>query len=103
MSSCKKRQSQLATETGKKQCGYFLLAIYPRYGKDYWLFIEMNEKATLRDLDMFLRDIWLECCGHLSAFNIEGVSYELDLDDDDFWRSLLRVWITVYVKCCARA
>lgn len=85
LSSCKKRQSQLVTETGKKQCGYFLLAIYPRYGKDYWLFIEMNEKATLRDLDTFLRDIWLECCGHLSAFNIEGVSYEFDLEDDDFW------------------
>lgn len=26
--------------------------------------------APLRKLDHFLRHIWLECCGHLSAFDI---------------------------------
>lgn len=26
----------------------------------------------LDDLDQFIRDIWVECCGHLSAFYIEG-------------------------------
>jgi hypothetical protein len=25
----------------------------------------------LEDLDEFLRDIWLECCGHLSAFSYQ--------------------------------
>lgn len=34
----------------------------------YWLFVEMRSDATLRTLDAFLRDIWVECCGHLSAF-----------------------------------
>lgn len=85
LSSCKKRQNQLVTETGKKRCGYFLLPIYPRYSKDYWLFVEVNENVTLLELDTFLRDIWLECCGHLSAFDIEGICYELDLEEDDFW------------------
>lgn len=85
LSSCKKRQTQLTTEAGKKRCGYFLLAIYPRYNKDYWLFIEANENTTLLQLDSFLRDIWLECCGHLSAFDIDGVCYELDSENDDFW------------------
>jgi len=29
-------------------------------------------------LDHFLRDTWLECCGHLSAFTIGGVRYSVD-------------------------
>lgn len=85
LSSCKERQISLAAQNGKKQCGYFELAIYPAYGRDYWLFIEIKETATLRDLDIFLRDIWLECCGHLSAFNIGGISYEEEPDEDSFW------------------
>ncbi|UBV44084.1 plasmid pRiA4b ORF-3 family protein (plasmid) [Deinococcus taeanensis] len=36
----------------------------------YWLDVEMLPGATLDDLDRFLRDIWLECCGHLSSFTI---------------------------------
>lgn len=82
---CKARWEALAAETGKKRCGYFELAIYPKYNRDYWLFIEIRETATLKDLDTFLRDIWLECCGHLSAFDIDGVSYEVMPDEDFFW------------------
>ena len=85
LSTCKERQNQLANENGKKQCGYFELAIYPIYGKDYWLFIEIKETATLRDIDTFLRDIWLECCGHMSAFEIDGVSYEIQPVTDLYW------------------
>jgi predicted RNA-binding Zn-ribbon protein involved in translation (DUF1610 family) len=44
----------------------------------FWLHLEVPADATLRDLDQFLRDIWLECCGHLSAFTIENTQYELD-------------------------
>jgi len=41
----------------------------------YWMHLELPANATLEDLDSFLRDIWLECCGHLSAFRIEGKEY----------------------------
>jgi hypothetical protein len=34
----------------------------------YWLYIETRSDATLRQLDQFLRRVWLECCGHMSAF-----------------------------------
>lgn len=85
LSTCGKRKEKLAAETGKKQCGYFELAIFPRYNREYWLFIEVRETATLKDIDTFLRDIWLECCGHLSAFNIDGVSYEIAPVEDSFW------------------
>lgn len=33
---------------------------------------------------MFIRDIWVECCGHLSAFTIHGEQYESNPDTDPF-------------------
>ena len=40
-----------------------------RWGKKpYFLSLWINGETTLKQLDKFLRDIWLECCGHLSAF-----------------------------------
>lgn len=44
--------------------------------------IEIPAQATLRHLDQFLRDIWLECCGHLSVFNIEGQRYDVHPIED---------------------
>ncbi len=41
----------------------------------YWMFIALPKDASLGQLDQFLRDIWLECCGHLSEFTIGGRSY----------------------------
>lgn len=32
------------------------------------LHILVREDATLRDLDRFFRDVWMECCGHMSLF-----------------------------------
>ena len=43
----------------------------------YWLDLEIRGEAKLKALDEFLRRIWLECCGHLSAFRINGVTYEV--------------------------
>ena len=39
---------------------------------DYWLDLEVRGSATLKQLDRYLRAIWLECCGHLSQFSIGG-------------------------------
>lgn len=76
LSECKEREARLDAENGKRQCGYFELVIHPKYSKDYWLIVEVRETAELMDVDSFLRDIWLECCGHLSAFEIYGTRYE---------------------------
>src|SRR5438045_3051287 len=48
----------------------------------YWLHLEAGPTATLEDLDLYLRRIWLECCGHLSAFQINGVRYAAVPDDE---------------------
>jgi hypothetical protein len=42
---------------------------------EYWLHLEVSTQTTLEKLDSFLRDIWLECCGHLSAFRIGPTAY----------------------------
>ncbi len=38
----------------------------------YFLQLLMDGNAPLKKLDDFLRDIWLECCGHMSEFSIGG-------------------------------
>ena len=34
--------------------------------------------ASLRDLDRLLRDTWLECCGHMSAFSDKEGDFDMD-------------------------
>lgn len=53
----------------------FLIRVEGRYFRDYWMYIEASSDAKLVDIDKFLRDTWLECCGHLSAFDIDGETY----------------------------
>jgi hypothetical protein len=59
----------------------FHLAVQGTYASDYWLHLEMPGNATLSDLDQFLRDIWLECCGHLSMFQIQGQNFMVQVLD----------------------
>jgi hypothetical protein len=55
----------------------------------------MDAAKKLADLDQFLRDIWLECCGHLSRFTIEGQGYSIypmeDFDERDLAVTLDKV------------
>ncbi len=51
------------------------------HGSWYWMFVKVDVDYTLDELDAFLRDIWLECCGHLSHFIIDDVYYEKSKDD----------------------
>lgn len=61
---------------GKKEAEVFMLRIRGKYQKNYVLIVEMSGNQSLEDLDDYLRNIWLECCGHLSAFTIEGETYD---------------------------
>lgn len=85
LAACKMRKVRLDEETGKTRCGYFQLVISGKYTKAYWLIIEISENTTLKEMDKFIRDIWVECCGHLSAFEINGVRYESYPNTDRFW------------------
>lgn len=54
----------------------------------YWMYIQAKADATLKELDTFLRDTWLECCGHLSQFTINGVDYSIHPEPDMGDRSM---------------
>ena len=83
LSTCKAKKEQDAQELAKAKIKYPIYHINISSNRYYWLHIEMKAAATLRELDNFLRQIWLECCGHLSAFKIKDVEYEdTELHDD---------------------
>ncbi len=49
-----------------------LLKVEDAEDKIYWLYLDMPLTSTLKTLDTFLREIWLECCGHMSGFYQHG-------------------------------
>ena len=74
LSSCPKRQETMAVSAKKPGDTEVLyhLRIADAWQGDFWLNLEMRESATLKDLDRYLRAIWLECCGHMSRFSVGG-------------------------------
>ena len=41
----------------------------------HWMMLTVQPTTSLRQLDQFLRNQWLECCGHMSHFEIGNVQY----------------------------
>ncbi len=75
--SCLARQ--LKKKSGKKPKNYLYIQVSGAHGSDYFLHLLITESATFRDLDAFLRDIWVECCGHLSAFSFERYGDDISM------------------------
>ena len=83
--SCKKkaRASEAPQKAAKRRA--FHLIVEGRDLPEYWMHLEVPAEAMLGSLDRFLRDTWLECCGHMSEFEIEGTRYPnepMDVDDE---------------------
>jgi hypothetical protein len=55
-----------------------VLRISGTHRDDYWIHTLVDRETTLATLDSFLRDFWVECCHHLSTFQIGGVDYNND-------------------------
>ena len=58
----------------------------------YFLSLWIDGEAKMKDMDNFLRQIWLECCGHLSAFSYPvkrgrgfgmNIFNPFDMEDED--------------------
>lgn len=60
---------------------FFHLVVEGRDAPMFLMHLQMPVTETLGHLDLFLRDEWLECCGHLSAFTIGGESYISVVDE----------------------
>lgn len=83
-----------STNEGKKVESFQLL-VEGGYKNIYWMYLAVPTTASLKQVDSFLRTTWLECCGHLSAFTIEGQRYSVspssELDERDMKMPLARV------------
>jgi Zn finger protein HypA/HybF involved in hydrogenase expression len=64
-------------DRGGRKVRLLHLAVEATYLPMYWLHLELAASRTLDLLDSFLRNIWLECCGHLSCFTIAGERYSV--------------------------
>lgn len=75
LKSCSQRKVMLDTPSTNQKAKEFHLIVEGRYAPAYWMHLLASANTTLESIDSFLRNIWLECCGHLSAFTIDGTSY----------------------------
>jgi len=74
LASC---ESGKTSPTGASPQRILHLLVEGRYAPQYWIHLEAPASAKLKDLDGLLRNLWLECCGHLSTFNIGGQTYSV--------------------------
>ncbi|MDI6734784.1 MAG: hypothetical protein QME42_01100 [bacterium] len=80
LKSCKQRKAISETSSAKRELQKtksFHLVVEGRGLPEYWMHLSVPANTRLETLDGFLRDIWLECCGHLSAFAIGGTRYSI--------------------------
>ena len=82
LKNCKERV-RIEAETAKSSKGkkfvqtkLFHIVLEGKYNPQYWMHIEMPTDAQLIELDDFIRAVWVECCDHLSAFQIGEFYYE---------------------------
>ncbi|MCI5144953.1 MAG: hypothetical protein D3923_05345 [Candidatus Electrothrix sp. AR3] len=81
LQTCEKRIQTIeaATAQSGKQTILYHVLIQDMWGGDFWLHVEISEQVTLKKLDVYLRAIWLECCGHLSQFSFDQRGEELSM------------------------
>lgn len=65
LDGCSKREKETPAKSLR-------LRVNDPYARNYWLIVEVSHEAKLKDLDAFIRDIWVECCDHLSLFGDYG-------------------------------
>ena len=79
----RKENIEESIANSKKTKSQYVLSIVPQYGsQEYCLYIAIDTDLNLNNLDSFLRNIWLECCGHLSTFIIDGINYDSSQEEE---------------------
>ena len=88
LEKCEQRASAEAKAGSRRKAQKiraFHLVVEGRDLPMYWMHLDVTASTTLATLDRFLRDTWLECCGHLSAFQIGGIRYAVEAGMDGGW------------------
>ena len=53
------------------------------YRPEYWMHLAVPETTELAEIDQYLRDVWLECCWHLSSFFVGNTEYKWKIFEMD--------------------
>ncbi|MBU54414.1 MAG: hypothetical protein CL920_37425 [Deltaproteobacteria bacterium] len=81
--------------TTSKQETLYLLRVEGKEDPQYWMHLEIPASMTFGALDAFLRELWLECCGHMSSFDFgtkhapPDFEYYWEQEDDDTMGKML--------------
>ncbi len=75
--SCLAKHLRAASKGKPKELIY--LHVQDTFNPDYFLHLLMGARLPLEVLDTYLRDIWLECCGHMSAFSLARYGDEVNM------------------------
>jgi len=74
--ACPKSKTAMKSKTNQRRSVYptkvYYLGAEATGWPEFWLDLEVRGEAQLQDVDDYLRAIWLECCGHMSAFTLGG-------------------------------
>lgn len=93
LASCPQRASNTDAGSQKqKTTTMFHLVVDGRDNPQYWMHLNVSAKTTLATLDHFIRQIWVECCGHLSNFEIDGTTYASH-PDSEFGDKSMRIQV----------
>ena len=66
--SSSKCESKILSKTDK-HAHYMILLIEGKYNPEYWIVIKAKADIPMKKIDKFIKDIWVECCGHMSSFS----------------------------------
>ncbi len=55
------------------------IVVQAPFNHDYFFHLLLSPTTTLKDLDTFLRNQWLECCGHMSSFSLKKRGQEISM------------------------
>ena len=84
--SCPEMKNVIKKQSKGGNRGQFIISIKDKYDKNtYCIYVSIDENLQLEHLDGFIRDVWVECCGHLSCFKINGELYNSYEDYEDFY------------------
>ena len=75
LKTCRKRNAEglLLGESELRETELMHLVVEDERQGEYWLHLDVPADAPLAIVDQFLREIWVECCGHLSQFSIRVI------------------------------
>lgn len=84
MKSCLEMQSVINEEMAQKRSrtrNQFILSLKDKYNKKrYCMYLFISGELQVVHLDKFIRDVWVECCSHLSSFTIDNNRYNDNSD-----------------------